>query len=783
MAEYQSFALGPVFQPPTPTDNTTKARKNYEKELSLLQEFFNNNTVVDQQRVEDTRFAGQDLKALAPFAESLTKYATDVAKQTNKDKVIGQLVDGVMQEDPRISAVEGQTYEFGKRAEGGTKLFTGVANERAFLTDVGATLDADVAALLQSNYMVNYNGQQIPLFQLAQNPATASLAVDFALRQVYKNRGVDYATKAGFVEILSPIHRSVLTNRTTNLISQANSVQQRSNQGALKQQSSAAAATMIQLADKGQLTPEVVGSTFVELADNSLKLNTGLTPSESQILILGQMLATSQRNETLNTLLQDVRLPGGGQRLGDLYPKVFTDDQARIEDNQIKFDRRQAEQLAGDGRQEILQMYQNGAPQSVIDERVRDLTEQITNIDPVVGATFSNGAYTLRGRQQSDLYETTANDIDNGVPVTYDDINALGVSAAQKDALRSRLDQRRTVEDFAGPEVKSKFKTLRASLLNRAGFNLDKDGRYETQSEWFDGGNPQAIEQALENAENDLTRELVSFAQSPEFRRLNPEQQRLALEQKTTELFDEYTGPSGNYSGFYQLLNATNINDKDTQDMIVKTFRKSASPRTLSFDGSRQRVTSRETEWNPGAPVPEPLALDYQRSGGARLSPYKILTYNELEAYGNEYNDTGAWPEVFKQLAQGLGVNPRELWDQQNRVVRTPADVDTRITLKENAEVATPPGVQPGPDLTDDQAKSLSYPTTQWMENQGMSANAGFAGWPYFVLRPKSEWDSLVKEMKASPELWKILSSPYRTRRQNTTALNNWFANRNKNDS
>ena len=176
MAQYESYALGPKFDPPTPIDNTTKARKRYQQELNQLQDFFNQNRVVDQQRIEDARFAGQDLQALAPFVKSIGETTQAFVKKANEDKIIGQYVESAMREDPRISAVEDQTYEFGSQAQGGSKLFDGIANEQAFLTDVAATLDAQVNGLLQSDYLVNYNGQQIPLFQLAQNPATAALA-------------------------------------------------------------------------------------------------------------------------------------------------------------------------------------------------------------------------------------------------------------------------------------------------------------------------------------------------------------------------------------------------------------------------------------------------------------------------------------------------------------------------------------------------------------------------------------------------------------------------------
>ena len=475
MAQYESYALGPKFDPPTPVDNTTKARKQYQQELNQLQDFFNQNRVVDQQRIEDARFAGQDLKALAPFLKSAVEPTQAFLKKANEDKIIGQYVESAMREDPRVSAVEDQTYEFGSQAQGGSKLFDGIANEQAFLTDVAATLDSQVNGLLQSDYMVNYNGQQIPLFQLAQNPATAALATNFALQQVYKNRGVQFATKKGFVEILKPMHRQVLSNRTSNLITQANAVQQRSNQSALKQEASASAARLTKLAQDGQLSNEEVEVAFLNLADKGRGTNTGLSASETQVSILSSMLSTVERDEALNTKLQNVRLRGGGQRLGDLYPKAFADDKKRLDKNIEAYDQERATDLAQQSRKEIEDFLDAGGSLEQAREMRKAAYRRISDIDPTVAANFDNGASRLISETGDEIYENFAQAIIEGDGnITEEAIRRSDLKASLQDALISRLNTRKEVNDLVGTDVRDKLKTLESLAKEGAGFKLDK---------------------------------------------------------------------------------------------------------------------------------------------------------------------------------------------------------------------------------------------------------------------------------------------------------------------
>jgi len=82
MAEYQRYAKDPKFQVEAPITRGDAVAARVQRDLQQQQDFFNNNRIVDQQRIEAARWAGQDLKSLAPFAESLVKQWEAIEKQS-----------------------------------------------------------------------------------------------------------------------------------------------------------------------------------------------------------------------------------------------------------------------------------------------------------------------------------------------------------------------------------------------------------------------------------------------------------------------------------------------------------------------------------------------------------------------------------------------------------------------------------------------------------------------------------------------------------------------------
>ena len=84
MAEYQRFAKEPSYQVETPITRGDAAQAKAQQDIQRQQEFYNSNRIVDQQRIENARFAGQNLQALAPFAQSIVKQIEEIEKQSFK---------------------------------------------------------------------------------------------------------------------------------------------------------------------------------------------------------------------------------------------------------------------------------------------------------------------------------------------------------------------------------------------------------------------------------------------------------------------------------------------------------------------------------------------------------------------------------------------------------------------------------------------------------------------------------------------------------------------------
>ena len=82
MAQYENYAVQPTFNIPIPVDTTTKAKKKYQEDLSQMKEFFASNRIVDQQRIEDTKFVGKPLEALAGLIKSGGELTAKVGMQT-----------------------------------------------------------------------------------------------------------------------------------------------------------------------------------------------------------------------------------------------------------------------------------------------------------------------------------------------------------------------------------------------------------------------------------------------------------------------------------------------------------------------------------------------------------------------------------------------------------------------------------------------------------------------------------------------------------------------------
>ena len=258
MAEFQRYAEDPGYRPLAPITRGDAAAAKAQKDIQQMQSFFNNNRTVDQQRIEDARFAGQNWKALAEFLPSAIKLYEQVETQTARDKAIGEqwAIDVApspqQQEAEALTAaqadVENATVKpivsqldpisASKLDNDARQIGRGFNGERGLLTKAKSTLPGYYTSYLnRTDVFVDTPMGQMPIVE-AYN-STSSEAVQAALQAarwafISENK-LQYATKTNFVSILSDTIKStegyMLTNALNKNITQAAADQKSSYEG------------------------------------------------------------------------------------------------------------------------------------------------------------------------------------------------------------------------------------------------------------------------------------------------------------------------------------------------------------------------------------------------------------------------------------------------------------------------------------------------------------------------------------------------------------------------
>lgn len=231
MAEFESFARVPGFNPRAVVDTASRVRESTQRQLQQAQAFFNSNRIVDQQRIEDSRFVGQDLTALAPFAGSLAKYYEKLAKQEAKDIATGEqfaalfdpnfivpeeaqtLLQGELQnsaigEQANALEASGQEVAAEELRKSQNRIGAGVTNEKALLTDARSRYAADILELVNSDELQK-------LYK-----ADPQGALELATKIWIRNNNLQYTTKANFVGLLGETIRNTNSYMAQNAVSE-----------------------------------------------------------------------------------------------------------------------------------------------------------------------------------------------------------------------------------------------------------------------------------------------------------------------------------------------------------------------------------------------------------------------------------------------------------------------------------------------------------------------------------------------------------------------------------
>lgn len=250
MADYQRYAPDPSYSPMQAIRRGDAAAQRAQAEIQKMQEFFNSNRTVDQQRIEDARFEGQNLEALAKLTKAGTELYQQKALQEAKDIATGQAYDLINRPELRSPTYEEaallevdkeklvthtgansldavgdtETAEFLRETYGG--LQQGKVNEEVEAQRLVTTFPSDVQAILNSDRMVRYNGTAVPISQLynSEDRQARQYALDKAAMLVLENNNAQFWTKDTLVNILGNTIRTTLgymgTAQTTAIVNQ-----------------------------------------------------------------------------------------------------------------------------------------------------------------------------------------------------------------------------------------------------------------------------------------------------------------------------------------------------------------------------------------------------------------------------------------------------------------------------------------------------------------------------------------------------------------------------------
>lgn len=342
MAEYQRFAKDPSYQVETPITRGDAAAAKAQQDIQQMQEFYNSNRIVDQQRIENARFAGQNLQALAPFAQSITNFLETLEKQSYKDRQIGEQYGSLYDRNLDLTAEQqalivgeaenkyygiaaneleaaGLVNEAEKVRDQEMRLARGVNNERALLYDARSRYASDITRLVNSE-------QLSALYQ--SDPAQA---LQIATKIWIESNKLQFTTKSNFVSILGETIRNtnsyMATNATTEL------VKEQKDQRLIENDRQAYNAII-------GITPTNAVQRFQETAKAYLDDNNGIvTQAAANSRAAKTMLdaAIAQGPDAVNIVLGAEIRPGEEKTsLADTYPTMAKNALDAAKDNRYK---------------------------------------------------------------------------------------------------------------------------------------------------------------------------------------------------------------------------------------------------------------------------------------------------------------------------------------------------------------------------------------------------------------------------------------------------------------
>lgn len=775
MAEFQFYSKTPGFRPRAVVDTARQVREQVSRDREEFREFQRQNRIVDQQRIEDTKYVGQNLKAAAQFSKTAFEQFGTILKDDYESRQINEYVDsitGAKEEQAEAATIargdadnsvvgpavqqlneEGDSVSANLLSDQ-NRIGRGVAKERALLQDSKGYLLSRVTAILSDpDIMFDLGGGPASVIDLKADPNNAAALTKLALRMAIKERGLEYTTKRAFKEILGGTIDQIMTNTPSTLTSKAISDKQAEDKITLTQN-----ATSWGFSSRGKSLTDMQ-SAFNEIQKNSLSLNTGEGRGATNRLIV-QSYITGLKDPDDIRRAAGVKLQNGAT-IGGTFPLYFETAIKEAEAGVSADNKAKAQRQAEDGIKELQQMKADGKSIQEIESRSDSLAAQIGAVDSATGSAFTGRADTLvLNTMKEAKFEELRTNILGGKTYSPQELIDSNLDSSQITNLQSLQKDAETV-NLVKPLITEQDKLLKNATFKGGGIKVDPYSQTLIEKGWID---QQTLTNALRTFTEKRAEHLRGYAST--LRGIDPNEQRklMAAEARRWDE-DQLYGNNGAFKAL-GLLNTSGNQVEPIQEeqksTIQAQLREFASPNaTYTIDDTRGVPVDYTSQWNPGGAIPEMLKKSYIDRGGV-TSNVRFMTLTEVTAAQEQFKKNGVVPDNVITAAESVGVSGLEFLNQQARAYTlTPS-----VAAPPPKPQQFPPGLTPSPDLTNAQRRQIYVPVASALVGKGMTKNAATALSRAFSAIDPKNWDTVLTEMNKDPELAKALTDSTKTPKQ-----------------
>lgn len=769
MAEFESFARVPGFNPRAVVDTAGQVREQVSRELQQAQAVVNSNRIVDQQRIEDSRFVGQDLQALAPFAKSLGDYLNKTFKQTLKDKEIGDQFDAIYnntaipeeyaaliisdQEEKYLAQqandleAEGKINEAEALRNQSLSVSRGVRNEKALLTDARSRYASDILQLV--------NGKELAALYNA-NP-TEALAI--ATKIWIKNNNLQYTTKANFVGILGE------TIRNTNSYVAQNAVSER-----IKQEKEQTLAENDRQAFNlpAKLTTDPTAD-FNELSDQYLFDNNGIVTRAAANQRAASMMfkGAESRGKNYVDAVAGIPIKQGEPKttIGSTYPTLYYESQKAATDEAYK-------KILAKRKEETVTLAAQLKDITDLNERRRLINESLGRLsgDPEGQAALRDKFDDVLETQDNfNNYRQLQDQLSQGkvfTPTEIQEAVSTGkITIKRGNELLSQLDKTmKPGKDAYSNTVTNSKSFFNETFARKLGFSVAPGGIIDFLNIKGKVITKEKAKLIATQWNNALSAHLKQKMYELKYDGTqSPEDQRALLDKAAQEFYQkEVLSSSGRFylGGLFAMPDWAG-DDKQNYAGVqaaANQFGLSLPTRTPRTTG----INNWSTDWNPASNNWQPLKDKY-RAGDL------VWTQQYTDSTVAGYRESGINDPELVRFASDMGVTPLQLITDQ-----TVANKVAPLATLNDKQLSIAVGAKPN-NIEKPQYKAAMWKGISPMLNAGFTAKgSAYLMALTYQLSRKNNIDYIREEnfvQLLDQPLYQIFKNPYATDRQLGVAI------------